>query len=67
MFIGVKLIMTYLHEQFDSVPKIPTPISLGVIASILAIATVASLVKSSKDPSAKAHAGRITAEHDSNE
>jgi tellurite resistance protein TerC len=67
MFIGVKLIMTYLHEQFDSVPKIPTPISLGVIASILAIATVASLIKSSKDPSAKAHAGRITAEHDSNE
>jgi tellurite resistance protein TerC len=67
MFIGVKLIMTYLHEQFDSVPKIPTPISLGVIASILAIATVASLVKSSKDPSAKAHAGRITAEHDSKE
>jgi tellurite resistance protein TerC len=67
MFIGVKLIMTYLHEQFDSVPKIPTPISLGVIASILAIATVASLIKSSKDPSAKAHAGRITAEHDTKE
>jgi len=67
MFIGVKLIMTYLHEQFDSAPKIPTPISLGVIASILAIATVASLVKSSKDPSARAHAGRITAEHDSKE
>jgi tellurite resistance protein TerC len=67
MFIGVKLIMTYLHEQFYDIPKIPTPVSLGVIASILAISTVASLIKSSKDPSAKAHAGRITAEHDTKE
>jgi tellurite resistance protein TerC len=67
MFIGVKLIMTYLHEQFHDIPKIPTPVSLGVIASILAISTVASLIKSSKDPSAKAHAGRITAEHDPKE
>ena len=67
MFIGVKLIMTYLHEQFYDIPKIPTPVSLGVIASILAISTVASLIKSSKDPSAKAHAGRITADHDTKE
>jgi tellurite resistance protein TerC len=67
MFIGVKLIMTYLHEQFYDIPKIPTPVSLGVISSILAISTVASLIKSSKDPSAKAHAGRITGEHDSKE
>jgi tellurite resistance protein TerC len=67
MFIGVKLIMTYLHEQFHDIPKIPTPVSLGVIASILAISTVASLIKSSKDPSAKAHAGRITAEDHSKE
>ena len=67
MFIGVKLIMTYLHEQFYDIPKIPTPVSLGVIASILAISTVASLIKSSKDPSAKAHAGRITGEHDAKE
>jgi tellurite resistance protein TerC len=67
MFIGVKLIMTYLHEQFYDIPKIPTPVSLGVIASILAISTVASLIKSSKDPSAKAHAGRITADHDAKE
>jgi tellurite resistance protein TerC len=67
MFIGVKLIMTYLHEQFYDIPKIPTPVSLGVIASILAISTVASLNKSSKDPSAKAHAGRITADHDTKE
>jgi tellurite resistance protein TerC len=60
MFIGVKLIMTYLHEQFKSIPKIPTPVSLGVIAGILAISTLASLIKSNKDPKAKAHAGRVT-------
>jgi tellurite resistance protein TerC len=60
MFIGVKLVITYLHEQFDSIPKIPTSISLGVIGTILVIATVASLVKTKSDPSAKAHAGRLT-------
>jgi tellurite resistance protein TerC len=60
MFIGVKLILTYLHEEFTSIPKIPTSISLGVIGIILVIATVASLVKTKSDPTAKAHAGRIT-------
>jgi tellurite resistance protein TerC len=60
MFIGVKLIMTFLHEQYDSVPKIPTSIGLGVIAAILVISTVASLIKSKKDPAARAHAGTIT-------
>ncbi len=64
MFIGVKLIMTYLHEEFTSIPKIPTSISLGVIGMILLVATVASLVKTKSDPSAKAHAGRITGSKD---
>ena len=64
MFIGVKLIMTYLHEEFTSIPKIPTSISLGVIGMILLVATVASLVKTKSDPSAKAHAGRITGSQD---
>ena len=61
MFIGVKLIMTYLHEVWYEVPKIPTVGSLSVIGLILVVSTVASLVKSKKDPSAIAHAGRITA------
>ena len=60
MFIGVKLVMVYLHETWDSVPKISTNFSLLVIASILVIATIASLIKSKKDPSAVAHAGRLT-------
>jgi tellurite resistance protein TerC len=61
MFIGVKLIMTYLHEVWVEVPKIPTVGSLAVIGIILVVSTLASLVKSKKDPSAIAHAGRITA------
>jgi tellurite resistance protein TerC len=61
MFIGVKLILTYVHEVWKEVPKIPTVGSLAVIGIILVVSTVASLVKSKKDPSAIAHAGRVTA------
>ena len=61
MFIGIKLIMTYLHETWSQIPKIPTVGSLLVIALILALSTIASLIKSKRDPSAHAHAGRITA------
>jgi tellurite resistance protein TerC len=60
MFIGVKLIMTYLHETWAEVPKIPTLVSLGVIAAILIVSTIASLIKVKKDPTAHAHAGRVT-------
>ena len=62
MFIGVKLILTFAHEEFAQIPEIPTVLSLGVIASILAVATIASIIKSKSDPAAKAHAGRITAQ-----
>lgn len=61
MFIGVKLILTYLHEVWYEVPKIPTVGSLTVIGLILVVSTVASLIKVKKDPTAIAHAGRITA------
>jgi tellurite resistance protein TerC len=61
MFIGVKLILTYLHEVWYEVPKIPTVGSLSVIGLILVVSTMASLLKSKKDPTAIAHAGRITA------
>ena len=61
MFIGVKLVMTYVHEVWKEVPKIPTVASLAVIGIILVVSTVASLVKSKKDPTAIAHAGRLTA------
>jgi tellurite resistance protein TerC len=60
MFIGVKLIMTYLHEIWYEVPKIPTLASLSVIALILIVSTIASMIKVKRDPTAQAHAGRIT-------
>ncbi|CAB4335022.1 MAG: TerC/Alx family metal homeostasis membrane protein [Actinobacteria bacterium] len=60
IFIGIKLIMTFLHEQYDSIPKISTPVGLGVIGGILLISTVASLVKSRSNPDMRAHAGRVT-------
>ena len=60
IFIGIKLIMTFLHEQYDSIPKISTPVGLGVIGGILLISTVASLVKSKSNPDMRAHAGRVT-------
>jgi tellurite resistance protein TerC len=64
MFIGVKLIMTYLHEVWNEVPKIPIAASLSVIGLVLVVSTVASLIKSKRDPSAIAHAGRITGSKD---
>lgn len=64
MFIGVKLIMTYLHEEFTSIPKISTPVGLAVIGTILVISTVASLIKTKSDPTARAHAGRVTGSKD---
>jgi tellurite resistance protein TerC len=67
MFIGIKLIFTYLHETWSEVPKIPTLFSLSVIGLILIISTIASLIKSKKDPSAHAHAGRVTGSNKSSE
>jgi tellurite resistance protein TerC len=66
MFIGVKLILTFAHEEYAQIPKIPTVVSLGVIAGILGVSTIASIIKSKADPTAKAHAGRITAENEQN-
>jgi tellurite resistance protein TerC len=63
IFIGIKLVLTFVHEIYTEVPKIPTLWSLAVIALILILSTVASLMKSKRDPEAKAHAGRITAAH----
>ncbi len=60
VFIGIKLILTFAHEMNTSIPKIPTPLSLAVIAAILVIATIASWLKVRKDPSATAHAGTVT-------
>ncbi len=67
MFIGVKLILTFLHETWYDIPKIPTLVSLAVIGLILLLSTIASLIKSKRDPKAVAHAGRVTGTPDKKE
>ncbi|GAB2846736.1 TerC family protein [Actinocorallia aurea] len=58
-FIGVKLVLHWGHLNWSWVPEISTPLSLAVIVVVLAITTVASLVKSNRDPSAKAHSATV--------
>jgi tellurite resistance protein TerC len=59
-FIGVKLVLHWAHVDVDPrVPEIPTLVSLGVIVLVLAVATVTSLIKTRRDPTATAHAGSL--------
>jgi tellurite resistance protein TerC len=61
-FIGVKLILHWLHVDISaSVPEISTPVSLAVIVVVLTVVTVASLIKTRGDTTAKAHAGSLRA------
>ena len=61
-FIGVKLILHWAHVDLDPrVPEIPTAVSLGVILVVLVIVTVASLIKTRRDPTVTAHAGSLRA------
>lgn len=60
IFIGIKLIMVWAHEEWASVPKISTNFSLAVIGAILVVSTIASLIKSKRDPDAIGHAGRMS-------
>jgi tellurite resistance protein TerC len=61
-FIGVKLVLHWLHADITpAAPEISTPVSLIVIVGILILTTVASLLKSRRDPDAKAHAGSLRA------
>jgi tellurite resistance protein TerC len=63
-FIGVKLILHWLHVDISaSIPEISTPLSLGVIVVVLAVVTVASLIKTRNDPVTTAHAGSLKATH----
>lgn len=59
-FIAIKLILVWAHETWDDVPKISTGLSLAVIVGVLAVATIASIIKTRRDPSARAHAGAIS-------
>jgi tellurite resistance protein TerC len=59
VFIGVKLILHWGHGLDHRVPEIPTSVSLVVILGVLAVTTVASLIRSRRDPAARAHAGAV--------
>jgi tellurite resistance protein TerC len=58
-FIGVKLLLHFGHLQDDSIPEVQTWTSLLVILAILTVTVVASLVRSRRDPQARAHSGSL--------
>ena len=60
VFIGVKLILTYLHELNPSIPHVSTAQSLVFILVVLLVVGVASWLKVRKVPEARAKAGRLT-------
>ena len=62
VFIGLKLVMHFLHDQSAAVPEVSTALSLAVISLILATATIASLIAVRDDPSRHAHPGSLRAE-----
>lgn len=59
LFIGVKLVLHFLHKQNDAIPEVSIGLSLAVIVAILGTSTIASLIKARRDPSARAHAGSL--------
>jgi TerC family integral membrane protein len=58
-FIAAKLILHWAHGLSHAVPEISTSLSLAVMGGVLAITTVASLIKSRRDPASRAHAGSV--------
>ena len=60
-FIGVKLVLHWMHGLDNAVPEIQTSLSLAVIVVVLVVTTIASLLKSRSDPAARAHAGSLRA------
>jgi tellurite resistance protein TerC len=58
-FVGVKLILEFAHQRNHSIPELPTVVSLAVIVVVLSATTIASVVKSKRDPTSRAHAGTL--------
>lgn len=59
-FIAIKLMLHWAHETWDGVPEVSTVFSLAVIVVVLAVSTIASIIKVRRDPTARAHAGRVS-------
>jgi tellurite resistance protein TerC len=62
-FIGVKLILAFLHEHEPSIPDVPTAVSLAVSLGVLAVTTGASVVAARRHPERRAHAGSVRGHH----
>jgi tellurite resistance protein TerC len=62
VFIGVKLVLHYLHERRHSIPEVSTGLSLVVIAAVLTTVTIASVIAVRRDPSRQARAGSLRAQ-----
>ena len=60
VFIGIKLVLTYLHGLNPAIPHVSTEQSLVFIFGVLVVVAVASWLKVRRDPTAVAHAGRLT-------
>lgn len=61
-FIGVKLVLHWAHTDISTaVPEISTNASLVFIGVVLVVVTVASLIRTRRDPGTKAHAGALRA------
>ncbi len=58
-FIGVKLILEFAHQRNHSIPALPTVVSLAVIVVMLVMTTIASVIKSKRDPASRAYAGAL--------
>jgi tellurite resistance protein TerC len=58
-FIGLKLILEFAHQRNHSIPELPTVVSLAVILAVLTATTIASVIKSKRDPARRAHAGAL--------
>lgn len=59
VFIGVKLVLHYLHLERGGVPEISTALSLAVIGVVLTTATAASVIRTRREPTARARAGAL--------
>jgi tellurite resistance protein TerC len=58
-FVGIKLLLHWGHLQDDSIPEVAISTSLLVILIVLTLTVIASLLRSRRDPQARAHAGSL--------
>jgi tellurite resistance protein TerC len=60
VFIGVKLTLHWAHGIWPEVPEITIQLSLGFIAVVLTVTTIASIIAVRRNPELRAHAGSFT-------